>query len=152
MLQYFSVMCIIVGILTLCTVLASSRTSEIGGIRNVDNNNLFSRFVLSVVIIGGCIYCTSEPSWWATAIYCYASLVITMYCFKENSKSHYRDVVENRKIFIVNLGLYFPIMLAICIISVCIDFTWYTTLVFLIPITATFCMTLFEIYLLLRRF
>ena len=142
--MYFSTMCIIVGILTLCTIFASARTSMISGVKDVEENNLISRFVLSVVTILGLIYCTTQPSWWATCIYCYTSLAILIYCFKDTNESRYKKIVMDRITFTVNTIIYWPLMLIICIISVCIHFTWDTTLLFSIPIALTLLLTVIE--------
>ena len=152
MSDFFSAMCIIVGILTLCTVFATARTSMISGVRNVEENNLFSRFVLSVVTILGFIYCTTQPSWWATCIYCYASLAITIYCTRDSSKSRYSRLVIERDIFVTNMVIYWPSMLIICIISLCLEFTWYTSVLFSIPIALTLWLTAIELQHLLKRF
>ena len=150
--DYFIAMCLIVGMLTLCTVFATARTSMINGKEDVEANNLFSRLVLSVGIILWFIYCTTQPSWWTTCIYCYASIAITVYCIIEIRKSRYTRIVTERDTFITNMAIYWPSMLFICIISICLEFTWYTSLLFSIPLAITLYFSAQELQQVLKRF
>ena len=119
----YSVLCITMGILMVCVLLAYARTNAIG------ENNLFPQVLISMAVIAMTVYCTLNPSWWSVMIMAYAMVTLKYQSYRElESKSDW--IIYNvykrritRYVYYVYLAGF-----AIGVITLYNDFTWYSSL------------------------